>query len=125
MQRLKKRAEFVSVAKGQRANRRAFSLQARRRDANGAGPRIGYTVTKRTGNSVERNRIRRRLRELVRLSAAPLADPGCDYVLIGRRAALRMPFDEMLVELKSAFERVHRRMSGDSGSRSAGTVGNR
>ena len=57
------------------------------------GPvRFGFTVSKKVGNAVERNRVRRRLREIVRLSAANRLRTGHDYVLVGRRAALDLPF---------------------------------
>jgi ribonuclease P protein component len=63
--RLKKRSEFLRAARGNRAGRSAFSLQAIAAQA--AEPGVGFTVTKKTGNAPERNRIRRRLREAARL----------------------------------------------------------
>ena len=92
MERLKKRAEFLAVAGGPRVSRRGFVLQKRdRRDVEGTLTRFGFTVTKKMGNSPERNRIRRRLREAVRLSFAENARAATDYVLVGRRAALERP----------------------------------
>ncbi|WP_349359399.1 ribonuclease P protein component [Stappia sp.] len=92
---LKKRAEFLAVAKGGRCARRAFVLQAAERD----GPaRIGYTVTKKVGNAVERNRIRRRLRAAVRATRRK-ARADVDYVLIGRRAALSQDFEALVRDL--------------------------
>ncbi len=107
MGRLKKRAEFLAAAGGARASRRGFLLQKRDRDAEGE-PRFGFTVTKKMGNSPERNRIRRRLREAVRLAAAPHASEGADYVLIGRRAALSQPFDDIMRELISGLAALNR-----------------
>ncbi|WP_428699580.1 ribonuclease P protein component [Stappia sp.] len=95
---LKKRAEFLATAKGGRSARRAFVLQAATAARADAVPRMGYTVTKKTGNAVERNRIRRRFREAVR-AAAVQARPGVDYVLIGRRAGLSMDFDTLVREI--------------------------
>ena len=69
----------------------------------GSPPRFGFTVTKKTGNSVERNRIRRRLREAVRLHAAELAKTGMDYVLVGRRDALTLSFSDLVTDLKQAL----------------------
>ena len=87
IERLKKRRDFLAAAKGSKAARRAFVLEARKRGDDGP-PRFGFTVTKRTAKkAVERNRIRRRLREAARL-AAENAPAGHDYVLVGRRAAL-------------------------------------
>ncbi|MDQ0316659.1 ribonuclease P protein component [Amorphus orientalis] len=106
MMRLKKRAEFKSVARGVRAERPAFVLQARCEPAVETPPRFGFTVTKKTGNSVERNRIRRRLKAAVdeRLAGAR---SGCAYVLVGRRAALSRSYADLLGDLELAFERVH------------------
>src|SRR5262249_20265170 len=91
VQRLRQRADFLAAATGGRAPVSGFVLQAldRRED----GPvRVGFTVSKKVGNSPERNRVRRRLREMVRLSPSAGMRQGHDYVLIGRRAALHLPF---------------------------------
>jgi ribonuclease P protein component len=109
VERLKRRSDFRAAADGLRASGRAFVLQARQRAGEDA-IRIGFTVSRQVGNAVERNRVRRRLREIVRLSAATAAAPlrpGHDYVLIGRRAALSVPFDEMQRDLDKALTRVH------------------
>jgi ribonuclease P protein component len=102
MERLKQRADFLAAATGRKASAGPFVVQSRSRDQDGA-VRVGFTVSKRVGNAVERNRIRRRLRELVRLAGAPYMSRGHDYVLIGRRQALRMPFDKMADELTQAL----------------------
>ncbi len=62
-------------------------------------PRLGITVTKKTGNAVERNRIRRRLREAVRTRAADEMASGTDYVIVGRREVLDAPFETLRNEL--------------------------
>jgi ribonuclease P protein component len=116
VERLKLRRDFISAASGRKVARRAFTLQARRR-GDMLPARIGFTVTKRTAKkAVERNRIRRRLREAARLTAGELARPGTDYVLVGRRPALTMPFAELTSELGSALSEV--------GARLASTVSN-
>jgi len=106
MERLKRRTDFRAAASGLRAPGSAFVLQARRRpDAGGA--RVGFTVSRQVGNAVERNRVRRRLREIVRLATAGSMHEGHDYVLIGRRAALNLPFGEIIRELDAALRRIH------------------
>ncbi len=117
-ERLKKRRDFLAAAKGHRAARRAFVLEARVRE-DGGGARFGFTVSKRTATkAVERNRIRRRLREAVRLAAPENARPGHDYVLIGRRSALTEPFGDLTSALVDAMRRVPQ--AGDSGGVSGG-----
>lgn len=110
--RLKKRAEFVAAAKGARTERRAFVIQGLRRDAATArcqsgAVRFGFTVTKKTGNAVERSRIKRRLRAAA-LACAQAGRPGCDYVLIARRPALTLAFSELVAELAGGLARLDR-----------------
>ncbi|HXW26474.1 MAG TPA: ribonuclease P protein component [Xanthobacteraceae bacterium] len=104
---MRQRADFLAAAAGAKASAAAFTLQARARHDRGP-PRVGFTVSKKVGNAVERNRVRRRLREIVRLAAADRMRPGLDYVLIGRRAALAMPFESMIAQLDGALDRLHR-----------------
>lgn len=111
MDRLKVRRDFVSAANGRKVSKRAFVLQARHRGDN-LPARIGFTVTKRTAKkAVERNRIRRRLKEAARLVAAPAARPGIDHVLIGRRPALTIPFTELKSDLSAALAELGARMA--------------
>ncbi|WP_209011471.1 ribonuclease P protein component [Roseibium aggregatum] len=102
METLKKRSEFLAVAKGGRVNRRAFVLQGLKRQRDGE-PRIGYTVTKKTGNSVVRNRIKRRLRAAVAALRREEIPEFADFVLIGREAALTLPFQNLVSDLKSGL----------------------
>jgi len=83
-----------------------FVLQGRRRTDEGP-PRIGFTVSRKVGNAVERNRVRRRLREVVRLSDADRFRAGNDYVLIGRRAALELSFARLVEDFAGALRRIH------------------
>jgi ribonuclease P protein component len=118
MQRLRQRSEFLAAATGAKAPVTGFVLQAldRRED----GPvRVGFTVSKKVGNAVERNRVRRRLREVVRLVPPDRMRAGHDYVLIGRRAALDLPFARMIEDFDRALRRVHAGPAG-SGDKQAG-----
>lgn len=111
MERLRQRADFLAAASGIKVPATAFVLQARKRRDTGPA-RFGFTVSKKVGNAVERNRVRRRLREIVRLSAASRLHAGHDYVLVGRRAALNQPFAVMTQDFEGALRRVHARRNG-------------
>ena len=106
MDRLRQRADFLAAATGARAPVSGFVLQALNRREDGP-VRVGFTVSKKVGNSPERNRVRRRLREMVRLSPPMGMRPGYDYVLIGRRAALDLPFERLIEDFTRALSRVH------------------
>lgn len=91
--RLRKRAEFLTVRKGAKAVRGTMVIEAKKRSVLRPQIGFGFTVTKKTARrSVDRNRIRRRLREVVHLIARQRSHSGFDYVIIGRRAALKAPF---------------------------------
>lgn len=107
MDRLRQRADFLAVANGARANTAAFVLQGRGRDDQGP-IRVGYTVTKKNGTATERNRIRRRLREVMKQVEAVYMRPHHDYVLVGRRDALTRDFATMIDDLRSALRRLDR-----------------
>jgi ribonuclease P protein component len=107
MDRLRQRADFLAVANGARVNSAAFVVQSRQRDD--SGPiRFGFTVTKKNGTATERNRIRRRLRELVKRLDVMVMRPHHDYVLVGRRVALSRDFATMLDDLRAALNRLER-----------------
>jgi ribonuclease P protein component len=107
MDRLRQRADFLAVANGPRVSSAAFVVQSRRRDDDGP-VRVGFTVTKKNGTATERNRIRRRLREVVKLLDVVSLRPHSDYVVVGRRAALSRDFAAMLDDLRSALHRLDR-----------------
>jgi ribonuclease P protein component len=96
--RLRNRAEFLAVRRGEKRRGRLFLMEALSRGD--AGPaRVGFTVTKKVGNAVVRNRIRRRLREAIRVHAAGDMVPGNDYVIVGREDVLAAPFAQIAAEL--------------------------
>jgi ribonuclease P protein component len=115
MERLRQRADFLAAAGGIKVPAATFVLQAR--DRRDPGPiRFGFTVSKKVGNAVERNRVRRRLREVVRLNSGDALRPGHDYVLVGRRAALSADFSALIEDYQRAIARVHakRRSKSDA-----------
>ena len=109
--RLRRRAEFQRAARGRRKALESFTLQAARREEgdNGpTGPRVGFTVTSKVGDAVERNRIRRRLKEAVRAARRVEAEADHDYVLVARREALARSFAALVEDVRQAFRAVRR-----------------
>ena len=104
LRRLKKRAQFLKAARGQKAVRRGFVLQAV--PCTQEEPGVGFTVTKRVGNAVQRNRIKRRLRAVTEVLSQNF-QPNYDYVLIGRKEALHEPFGQLETSLAKAIRKIH------------------
>jgi len=115
MDRLRQRADFLAVAGGLRMSSTAFVVQSRIRADDGP-VRVGFTVTRKVGSATERNRIRRRLRELVKRLDETSIPPHGDYVLVGRRAALTTDFAAMLDDLRSALRRLERQAPNARGA---------
>jgi ribonuclease P protein component len=105
MQRLRRRADFLRAAKGKRAFAAAFVLQEHRRDDDGS-PRVGFTVTRKVGSAVERNRMRRRLREALKRADAGKLRRGHDYVVVARRDVLTRRFDDLIADFTGTLRRL-------------------
>ena len=121
--RLTKRAEFQRVSRGRRVSVETFTLQSRRREETGReavpGARVGLTVTKGVGGAVDRNRVRRRLKEALRAAAPLEAERDHDYVLMARREALGRLFAALVDDVRTAF-RAAWRGDADGGGRRSG-----
>lgn len=119
MGRLTKRAEFQRVSRGRRVSAETFTLQSRRREASeretAGSPRVGLTVTKSVGGAVERNRVRRRLKEALRAAAPLEAESDHDYVLMARREALERRFAVLVDDVRHAFRAARRDGAGGRG----------
>ncbi|MBP0463680.1 ribonuclease P protein component [Roseomonas sp. PWR1] len=103
--RIRKRRDFLRAAsRGKRAARPGLVLQAVPGDP--AQLRLGFTVTKKVGNAVVRNRARRRLKEAARLALREAAPPGWDLVLIGRDATPKRPFALLVDDLRGALRQA-------------------
>ncbi len=104
--RLKRRAEFLRVAaKGRKTPAPGLVLQALARPDN-APVRLGFTVTKKVGNAVIRNRTRRRLREAARLLLRDHPAAGADLVLVGRDTTRTRPFLLLIDDLAKSLARL-------------------
>ena len=131
-ERLRRRADFLRAAKGKRFHARGLTLQAAPRpialpepmnrcepgESNNlrdvlpcrdTPPRFGFTVTKRSGGAVQRNRIRRRLKEALRLLNPLPARSGYDYVILARPEALGVSFRSLQAELMRALGKIDTR----------------
>ncbi|MBT5048513.1 MAG: ribonuclease P protein component [Rhodospirillaceae bacterium] len=116
-QRLKRRREFLHVARtGRKWAAPGLVLQALNRHAgepiSDAAPleegeiRVGFTVTRKVGNAVVRNRTRRRLRAAAETIIPAHAAPGHDFVVIGRAGTIGRPFPDLLGDLEAALRKL-------------------
>ncbi len=118
MDRLRKRRDFLAAARAERAGVTSFLLQGRdRRDEE--DPRLGFTVTKKNGNAVVRNRIRRRLREAARQVMPQAGRKGFDYVLVARSHCLHAPFQDLVRDMERAVARLHAAKKSPSNAQSS------
>lgn len=110
---LKRREDFLRLRGGVRWSTGAFVIETKRRSerpeakACAAGPRFGFTVTKKLGGAVVRNRIRRRLKEALRCLQPDAALPGHDYVLIARAGASNWGFERLKQDLVRGLSHVN------------------
>lgn len=109
--RAMQRADFRAVSKGRRYSSAMITLQADARSAPRGEPRFGFVLTKKTGNAVERNRMRRRLRAAIRETKALAGSEPNDFVIVGRRALLTASFNSILSDLTQGLSRVRPRSS--------------
>ncbi|MEZ5776171.1 MAG: ribonuclease P protein component [Hyphomicrobiaceae bacterium] len=136
LQTLRRRSEFLRVRGGRRWVMPAFIIEAKPRPPveetgeaveapassapGGVTPRFGFTVTRKLGGAVVRNRIRRRLREAVASVASAHARDGFDYVIVAREAALRQRFAGLAGDLSLALDRIHAISPAGQARRGAG-----
>lgn len=106
-ERIRLRRDFLAANQGRRVPSAGFVLLVRQRDDGSDLMRAGFTVTKKVGNSVVRNRLKRRLREIVRLALPVHGHAGADHVLIGRDGGLTRDFALLCADLEQALAKAH------------------
>ncbi|HUD50675.1 ribonuclease P protein component [Parvibaculum sp.] len=104
--RLRKRRDFLAAAGGRKWAATGLVLQALDR-ADETEPRVGFTVTKKVGGAVVRNRARRRLKAAASEILPVAAKQGYDYVLVGRASTLTRAWPDLLDDLRAAMTKVH------------------
>jgi ribonuclease P protein component len=105
---IRKRADVLAANAGRRASSPGFVLLVRDRGDGDPAKRVGFTVTKKIGGAVVRNRMKRRLRALAREILPAGGIPGADHVLIGRSGGVEREFALLRQELASALERLRK-----------------
>lgn len=130
---LKKRPEFLAIRGGVKASSPAFLIEAKAsparvalvertsaqvrpgpapadpgKDKAQSPPRFGFTVTKKLGSAVIRNRIRRRLKAAVAAVQATHARAGYDYVVVARKAAFDRAFETLVADVERALGQIHK-----------------
>jgi ribonuclease P protein component len=103
---IKKRSEFLAANRGKRQATSGFVLLVFDRRDEDATKRLGITITKKVGNAVVRNRMRRRFRELARELLAKHGRPGADHILIGRDSGIERDFGVLRSDMTRALEKL-------------------
>jgi ribonuclease P protein component len=105
---LRKRSEFLAANMGKRAASGGLVLLVRDRADGNPEMRVGFTVTKKIGNAVVRNRMKRRFREIARSILPESGIPGADHVLIGRASGVEKAFAGLSADLRRALQMIAR-----------------
>jgi len=105
---IRKRADFVAANRGMRATTPGFVLLVHDRQDRDPAMRVGFTVTKKVGGAVVRNRMKRRFRALARELVPAKGLAGADHVMIGRAKGIERDFALLRADLAGALDRLHR-----------------
>ncbi|HEY0623777.1 ribonuclease P protein component [Sphingomonas sp.] len=102
------RRDYLAANAGKRAPTPGFVLLVRDRADGDTLMRIGITVSRKVGNAVVRNRMKRRFRELARAILPAEGIAGADHVLIGRNLGIERDFAALKADLTKALAKVRR-----------------
>ena len=103
---IKKRADFLAANRGKRYATPGFVLLVKDRQDDDPAIRLGITITKKVGNAVVRNRMRRRFRELAREMLGANGKAGADHVLIGRDGGIEKDFAKLRADMARALDKL-------------------
>lgn len=123
---IKTSADFRRVRGGARWSTASFLIEVRERPASTEGcegARFGFTVTRKLGNAVVRNRIKRRLKEAIRTVDPALVRDRHDYVVVARSRALEQQFADLRREVEAALNGLHSGSVRRRGAKQDGRTG--
>jgi ribonuclease P protein component len=103
---IEKRRDFLAANSARRVATPGFVLLVRQRNDGVAIKRLGLTVTKKIGNAVIRNRMKRRFRALAHDVIRDAGVSGADHVLIGRAGGVERDYGQLRDELIKALQRA-------------------
>ncbi|MEY3833286.1 MAG: ribonuclease protein component [Pseudomonadota bacterium] len=103
---IKKRSDFLAANRGKRYATPGFVLLVRDRQDDSPAIRLGITITKKVGNAVIRNRMRRRFRALAQEMLADKGKAGADHILIGRDSGIERDFDALRADMVKALGKI-------------------
>jgi ribonuclease P protein component len=105
---IRKRSDFLAANAASRVATPGFVLLVRKRNDGDTAMRLGITVTKKIGNAVIRNRMKRRFREIARAVIATNGANGSDHILIGRAGGVERDFAALKADLANALSKATR-----------------